>query len=476
MTVTLDKPISWKAASGDDKAMLDALQPNILKGHTREAFTALFLKLPDRAQARGLFAELATNGIVPALMKSAMDHLHEIDSFKAGRGGGTAYVGVGLSASGYDALGIPKSSQPDDAAFQRGMTSHVTQEELRDPNVDGWDGHFRQIVDAVILVGDATKPAHAAALARVKAMIAARPLLVLLGEQSGEAQRNLVGEGVEQFGYVDGRSQPLFFDEDVQAEQFTAVWDPGFGPGRAIVPDPAAPEPSIHFGSYFVFRKLEQNVRLFKQQEDALATALGLTSTARALAGAMIVGRFEDGRPVTLPPCGSDPVLNDFDYAADPDGGRCPFFGHIRKMNPRGSGGFETQDDERLHIMARRGQTYGKRTGNLNDDDPATKPTGGVGLLFMAFNANLEEQFEFVQKNWANNAGFPRHTGPLEPGLDLIIGQGKRPAMSCPTRWDAKVGQPGQFKTVDPVEEAVTMKGGEYFFMPSLPFLRSLGD
>jgi Dyp-type peroxidase family len=474
MTVTLDKPISWRNASGDDATMLDALQPNILKAHTREAFTALFLKLADRKQARELLRELAADGGVEPLMKSAKDHLIEIAAFKKDRLRGTPYVGVGVSAAGYEALGVPKASQPDDVAFRRGMTSHLTQAELADSDVDGWDGHFRQIVDAVILIGDAEKETHDAAVARVKAMIAARPLLVVLGEQSGKGQHNAVDEGIEHFGYVDGRSQPLFFEEDIQAEELTAVWDPAFGPGRAIVPDPAAPDPSLHFGSYFVFRKLEQNVRLFKTQEGALATALGLAPTARALAGAMVVGRFEDGRPVTLPPCGSAPVLNDFDYAADADGGRCPFFGHIRKMNPRGSGGFESLEDERLHIMARRGQTYGERTDDLNDEDPDKKPTGGVGLLFMAFNASLVEQFEFVQKNWANNADFPRPTSPKAPGLDLIIGHGKRPPVSCPTRWDAMPSVPGDFKSVDPIAEAVTMKGGEYFFMPSLAFLRSL--
>ncbi|KQN74692.1 peroxidase [Sphingomonas sp. Leaf67] len=476
MTVTLDKPISWKAASGDDASMLDALQPNILKAHARKAFTALFLKLSNREQAQSLLAELARDGIVAALMKSAKDHLAEIASFKAGGPGGTPYVGVGLSAAGYEALGIPKASQPDDEAFQRGMTSHITQEELKDADVDGWDGHFRQIVDAVILVGDADQNVHDVTVRRVKMMIAAHPLLVLLGDQTGKEQLNLVGEGIEHFGYVDGRSQPLFFKEDVQAEESIEVWDPAFGPGRAIVPDPAAPDPSVHFGSYFVFRKLEQNVKLFKQQENVLATALGLKPTARALAGAMIVGRFEDGRPVALPPCGSDPVLNDFDYAADLDGGKCPFFGHIRKMNPRGSGGFETHEDERLHVMARRGQTYGERSDDLNDEDPDRKPTSGVGLLFMAFNANLVEQFEFVQKNWANNAAFPLHIGSHAPGLDLVIGQGKRPSISCPTLWDAKQGMSEHFKSVDPIAQAVTMKGGEYFFMPSLPFLRSLGD
>ena len=36
MSFDLDMPLAWKAASGDAEAMLEALQPNILKAHVRE--------------------------------------------------------------------------------------------------------------------------------------------------------------------------------------------------------------------------------------------------------------------------------------------------------------------------------------------------------------------------------------------------------------------------------------------------------
>lgn len=474
MAVTLDRPISWKNATGDVADMLNHLQPNILKAHTREIFTAIFLRFNDKDQAISLLKELATDGIAPALIKSARTHLGEIETFKRTKQPGTAYVGVGLTVRGYEKLGVPEALQPQDPAFRRGMSHHETRDLLDDPDVDTWDGHFGQMVDAVILVGDATQVPHNIALARVHDMINARPLVFLMAQQSGKGQRNGAGEGIEHFGYVDGRSQPLFFEEDI-ADESIAVWDPGFGPDRAIVPDPAAPDPDTHFGSYFVFRKLEQNVRLFKEQEEKLANDLKLTPVDSGRAGAMVVGRFEDGRPLTLPPIGSDPVVNDFDYSADPDGGRCPFFGHIRKMNPRGSGGFEPHEEERLHIMARRGQTYGERTDDLNDEDSAGKPTGGVGLLFMAFNADLGQQFEFVQRAWANNPGFPQHNTPNPPGLDLVIGHGPRTRIDCPLSWDAKAADPGAFATTDPIEQAVTLKGGDYFFMPSLAFLRDPG-
>src|SRR5262249_37013322 len=142
------------------------------------------------------------------------------------------------------------------------------------------------------------------------------------------------------------------------------------------------------FGSYFVFRKLEQNVRAFTRAEDALGRQLARLDPHfdPELAGAMIVGRFEDGAPVVLQrgPGMPNPVANDFDFAGDPDGLKCPFHAHIRKANPRGDttrlGG--TLASERSHIMARRGIPYGARRMNKRRQF-SDRPTRGVGLLFM---------------------------------------------------------------------------------------------
>ena len=76
-------------------------------------------------------------------------------------------------------------------------------------------------------------------------------------------------------------------------------WDPSEPLKRVLVADPAT-NAADSFGSYFVFRKLEQNVRGFKVREQELADALGLVGDERERAGAMAVGRFEDGTPLAL--------------------------------------------------------------------------------------------------------------------------------------------------------------------------------
>jgi Dyp-type peroxidase family len=480
MAVNLTTAFSWEAATGDMSVMLDELQPNIIRPHTREFLTVLFLKFGQKAGARRFLKNLVQPATGKPLVKSAKLHLQEIKDFKTSKGvkKGTSYVGVGITALGYDVIGV---TRPSDPSFRNRMRNAA----LNDPAVAQWEPPYRDDISAVVLVGDDREAPRDAALARVMALIASSPGVTVIGQEKGHGQHNANGDGIEHFGYVDGRSQPLFLTEDINDERLhtdgAKNWNPAFAPSRVLVSDAAAPRPDTHCGSYFVFRKLEQDVKKFKTAEDDLAKRLKLTGTDKERAGAMLVGRFEDGTPLTLQSeDGSHhPVPNDFTYNSDEQGGKCPFFAHIRKVNPRGSGGFEPEPGERLHIMARRGQTYGVRTDGLNDDIIANKPSHGVGLLFMAFNVKIAEQFEFAQSTWANNPGFPKVSAPVPaafrtPGLDLVIGQGNRPDIRCPLEWGADPADATKNKTTTAVAQAVTMKGGEYFFMPSLAFMRAL--
>jgi Dyp-type peroxidase family len=304
--------------------------------------------------------------------------------------------------------------------------------------------------------------------------------------QRGKALINAAGNGIENFGYVDGRSQPLMLAEDIEHEADNAGvarWDPAFPLDTALLKDPGTTDPES-YGSLFVFRKLEQDVRAFKRREQEVADTLGLVADARELAGALIVGRFEDGTPVTL----SDEARglappNDFDYDGDP-GRRCPFHAHIRKTNPRGSTGAELA--ERSHIMARRGIPYedvkrtvhpdelpeGQTLAEFDADVAPLLPPGGVGLLFMAYNHDIAGQFKFTQQAWTNNPGFPPAPGGT-PGIDPVIGQGANPAgqQKLPKVWD----DPAQgTDSTCPFAGFVKMRGGEYFFSPSLTFLKTL--
>ncbi|MGH3887612.1 MAG: peroxidase, partial [Pseudonocardiaceae bacterium] len=227
------------------------------------------------------------------------------------------------------------------------MTDPASRQALGDPPLSVWEAPYRQatpelVIHAVVLIGDAS---DAPVSARREEILALLPdTATVLGEETGLTLRNADGDGIEHFGYIDGRSQPLFLTEDLDAEREgtdgTHVWDPAAPLEQVLVADPGAPDPTRHFGSYFIFRKLEQNVRRFLQAEQDLADALGLSGADRDLAGAMLVGRFRDGTPLTLQRAGGahQPIMNNFSYDSDPQGAKCPFQAHIRKTNPRGSG------------------------------------------------------------------------------------------------------------------------------------------
>jgi hypothetical protein len=213
----------------------------------------------------------------------------------------------------------------------------------------------------------------------------------------------------------------------------------------------------------------------------------------------MAVGRFEAGTPIVLQgtESGTTPAANDFDYGGDPEGQKCPFHAHIRKTNPR-SGRSVTvgdppgnDDEERGHRLVRRGIPYGAARTNF-DAPPEELPDRDVGLLFICYQSDLWEQFEFQQRAWSNNARFP-HPGPpgavshapgyaLGTGIDALVGQ-QLPAnvdpvagAAVPRNWPAAWNQ-RPTRTVRSVAQFVTMKGGEYFFSPSLSGIRKLeGD
>lgn len=454
-------------------AFLKELQGNILKGHGRELTANIFLRFPAKSPT----VVAALGRIARERLTSAADQLGQSKHFRAtGQGGGTVLF-MFLTAQGYDALGRDKD-KPDGDAFQAGMANRP---DLQDPDAAAWDQHLTG-VHALILIGHENAKGLDMAIQQVSAILRTAGINIL-GIEMGRGRFNKHGVGIEHFGYVDGRSQPLLLTTDVAAEVVdpnggTVHWNPAFSPLDTVLVKDKGGKDADSFGSFFVFRKLEQNVHEFKKKEQKLAGELGLVGGNRERAGAMVVGRFEDGTPLIdfNAPRDTGGVPNDFNYDADPDGLRCPFQAHIRKTNPRGDVqrriGLPDAKGDRRPIMARRGIPYGVRSDDGEDID--AMPTGGVGLLFMAYQRSLEEQFEFTQKSWANNEGFLPANAPTDPatGLDPVIGQ-KRDGDGVKQRWRAT---PDAAPVPFLFEKFVTIKGGDYFFAPSTSFLRSLGQ
>ena len=212
MPVNLNAPLAWTNADAAEKAMLQDLQANILKGHGRKNTANLFLRFGAPAPARQWLHALAGQ------VTSAMAQLQANVAFKrTGKSGGLVTL-VFISRAGYQALGVHQNATPQDPSFVAGMAAQKAK--LNDPATNQWDAYLAAGVHAMVLLAD-----DSAALVKKarNALVAGLPAgaVTLVGEETGLGMRSKLapGEGIEHFGYVDGRSQPLLLVEDIDAER-----------------------------------------------------------------------------------------------------------------------------------------------------------------------------------------------------------------------------------------------------------------
>jgi Dyp-type peroxidase family len=240
-----------------------------------------------------------------------------------------------------------------------------------------------------------------------------------------------------------------------------------------------------------VVRRLVQRVPEFNRFIEAKADALGID---RELFAARIIGRWKSGAPLSITPLLDDPLLgadnrqnNEFDFANDPQGRRCPFVSHIRKAYPRNDMRdfieietkkleFEAKSesekreffasDAYTHRVMRRGIPFGPEL--TSEERASGKTTEGVerGLMFVCYQTSIERQFEYIVKNFINDDPDSAHANKRGP--DALVGQNRDHnnhrhveglAPSYPS------GDPHRSISLDTF---VSPAGGGYFFVPSL--------
>ena len=451
----LSEPLSRADLKTHERALKN-LQGNILKSHGRAAAVHIFLTFEPRTRkkAREFLARFAREVTSAAKQLDQTEALHKVLHKDELLDRSEPFATVYLSASGYRKLGCSLKG------FSTAFSSGMREADLDDPPPQEWERNFQSDIDAMILFAHDTVEELAKQLSLLREEVSE---FAAVSSEFGMAMYNSAGQGIEHFGYADGISQPLFYESDLKGKP-RASWDPSAGPSLVLVRDPLG-KTGGQCGSYFVFRKLEQNVKGFRRQVQKLATALEL---GEDLAGAMVIGRFLDGTPVAVSQeaKGKKHPFNNFRYShpkTDPNGNRCPFAAHIRKANPRGE--LAGLEQERRRRIARRGIPYGDPTPP--GDDLESLPESGVGLLFQCCQRDLHEQFETLQKAWANNGNSPFNGA----GKDPVIGESSDssfPKIAFPKTWNGAARKRFDFHSY------VTMKGGEYFFAPSISFLKSL--
>lgn len=447
--------------AGKYQILLEDLQGNILRGHGRDYSTHLFLQFkPDLTEAvKQWIQTFALEYIKSAKQQSDEAHLYRREGVSGG-----LFANFFLSRKGYEYLEIEPFQIPSDQPFRLGMKNDDIRSFLGDPAVEQWENGFQSQIDALILVADDDIIDLLQSVNKITEKL--RPIAEIVHRDDGFILRNKAGQIIEHFGFVDGVSQPLFLKRDIVGSRINNCdfdqWDSRASLDIILVRDPNG-KTEDSYGSYLVYRKLEQNVKAFREDQRQLAQTLNIKDD---LAGAMIVGRFQDGTPVTLSDIPTSPVTptNNFNYDQDQAATKCPFHAHIRKTNPRGdtgrvesSPGFdEALKIEKNHRIARRAVSYG-------ENDSTKEPEKDSGLLFLCFQASIENQFNFMQARWAN----PKNFVQVNVGPDPLIGQPEG-TQKWPKKWGESETEEYKFKLW------VNMKGGEYFFAPSLSFLKNL--
>lgn len=320
----------------------------------------------------------------------------------------------------------------------------------------------------------------------------------------------------EHFGYTDGISDPVFLGQypngEEQARSVGSGATDGEGKWRPLAtgefllgwPDEAQetagaamPLDFSRNGTFFAYRKLQQDIEAFDAWVDEAARQLRTVwkletfEIARETLLAKMAGRWSDGVPLmeapdfsawqefnrTYPPDELHRVrddserarrLVDFGYREDRDGLRCPATAHIRRTNtrdmldPRGNAAspkarMGSTLNNRRRVL-RRGLPYGK----AGDAD------GEHGIIMLAVCASLQRQFEFVQQQWINY-GLDSNAGNDK---DPLIGD-HGPDSKFVVPADPESGRPPFIATR--LTQWVETRGGGYFFMPSMTALRMIG-
>jgi Dyp-type peroxidase family len=337
-----------------------------------------------------------------------------------------AWLGIAFTYQGLKALGLQQASLnsfPEE--FRQGMAARAASlNDVGENAPTNWEYPF------------GTGDVH------VALAIYSRDDQSLAGvlEQAHQSHRNLpqisvvyrqkfseLPEGRNPFGFKDGlhnphvegsSTHPSSYGPTVKAGEFILGYPDELG-ATAISPEP---EVLRRNGTFIAIRKFHTRVAAFRKYLREQATS----PEEQELIAAKMVGRWRSGAPLVLAPEKDDPELgadpnrnNDFSYANDTEGLKCPFSSHIRRVNPRDA----LKEDlvaVNLHHFLRRGTNYGPPLpeGVLEDDDAQR---GGVFLLIGAY---LKRQFEFIQSQWATDGDFIRHGREQDPIIGNNEGEG----------------------------------------------------
>ena len=442
------------------------IQGFVLRGYNMPVARYLFLRFSNASSARTLIRRL----------------LHEITTGQRWDGGKPpSTLNIAFTHRGLAAFELPDATLLSfPVEFQQGMKKRAAilgDTGLNSP--DRWDEVWQSdSVHAWLGVSALSAEALEARCAALAALFAETGGATILDAQDAASQIvNGKQNTAEHFGYTDGFGNPdyLGFTRNSQPGQGKLMPDGSWAPlatGELLLGYadeagelPVAPVPHILAanGTFMVYRKLHQNLATFRTYLDQHAAQY---AGGKEKLAAKFIGRWRDGTPLELSPDNHDSSIvtdpqrsTNFTYGADGDGTRCPVGAHIRRVHPRDAFGFNGRLIDRRRIT-RRGLPYGPFAA----EGEAVSDSEDRGIIFMALNASISRQFEFVQQQWIEY-GNDAHLGNDK---DMLLGnhggEGKYVIQG-----DRNPANPPFVCTALP--NFVELRGGDYFFLPSITAL-----
>lgn len=405
-----------------DIKLLNSIQGNILKSHGRK-YSSLILISAKSNQKKDI-ARLKSF-LKSIKITSASDQLKQAKLFKESKKQ-ALFASLLLSYQGYLKLGVNPMSCPGDYAFRMGQKARIAH--INESGNEDWQPFYKTDIDYLILVAHNLKNELNSFLNRARKKL--NQLDVSYHIEHGNSIKKR-----DSFGFKDGLSQPLFFKKDIVAKVDIKprYWDSSFDPKHLVLIKDSLD--SEGYGSYVVFRKIEQFVDRF---ENSVARLSKVLKADEDEVNYCLMGRYKEGKSKL-----EESKINNFNYVNDYNGDQCPYSNHIRKANPR-----ENDEDSIYKSMIRRGFLF--------------KEDSIQGLHFMAYMQDISRQFEFVQKHWLNNKDYPKKN----VGYDPIAN-----STGLSNRIEVPVNGVKRNLEIDTLTQVL---GGEYFYAPSPKAIRML--
>jgi deferrochelatase/peroxidase EfeB len=474
---------------------LEDIQGFILRGYGMPMVRHFLLKVSDAANARSLLGRFVSGNEKDAPQMTTAEEW-QVALAGPGAGDDPAFLprrkpdyclNVGITWAGLVALEVservPNLSFKSFGAFVEGAAKRA--ERVGDTGrhaPQNWVGGFGGGSDHVMVTLHALSPqAMTGYSRRLSALFAEGNAFEELWRGDGMALFEIQnGKPMPttkvHFGYTDGISitptirhgpepilpgrqepcEPWLFVLLDEAENYYVPEPPEFGRN----------------GSFGVFKMMRQDVFGFESFLQSNKETID-----PELLAAKICGRWRNGVPLALSPNTDSPEggikpdqLNDFEYvnkdgSGDPKGLHCPIGSHIRRVNPRGqpvTGQGKPGGSNNSHRLVRRGMPYGPTTIPGEPDDGIER-----GLLGYFINSNIENQYEFVLRQWVNDAEF---VGPVRlnaKSKDVMIGT-NNPADSI---FEIRKTEGPPLK-ITGFPDFVTTQAVAYCFLPSVTALR----